>query len=273
MQLSYKKIQPPENLKNYVRFFWSLDDKRPIPNKIFKIMADGCPGLFFYQTEKSVIFQNNEKLLPAVFIYGQATKHAELNLTGTPNILGACFYPNALKSIFGLDADELTDSCTDLDCISQTQGFYLSEKLLEEFSPEHQIEIISDYLNSQIQKTNPFPDYAVQSAISQIIESNGILSLRKLQKDLGLSERSLERKFKQNVGISPKLFSRIRQFQMSLEKLRKGENLKLSDIAYENEYADQSHFIRAFREFAGYSPNQYKRLYQEVGEMISEIKN
>jgi AraC-like DNA-binding protein len=38
----------------------------------------------------------------------------------------------------------------------------------------------------------------------------------------------------------------------------------LSDIAFENGYADQSHFIRAFQEFAGFTPNQYQKQLLEV---------
>ncbi len=50
-----------------------------------------------------------------------------------------------------------------------------------------------------------------------------------------MSERSLERKFNQAIGISPKLFARISRFQESLYQLRAGKYDKLSDVAYEND--------------------------------------
>jgi hypothetical protein len=56
-----------------------------------------------------------------------------------------------------------------------------------------------------------------------------------LQETLGLPERSFERKFKQCVGISLKLFSRICRFQASLNQLRNDDYYKLSDIAFEME--------------------------------------
>jgi AraC-like DNA-binding protein len=54
------------------------------------------------------------------------------------------------------------------------------------------------------------------------------------------------------------LFARICRFQASLNQIRNNDYCRLSDIAYENEYADQSHLIRAFKEFAGISPNKYQ---------------
>jgi AraC-like DNA-binding protein len=104
-----------------------------------------------------------------------------------------------------------------------------------------------------------------------IHQSDGNISLKNIQKDLQLSERSFERRFKQCVGVSPKLFSRICRFQASLAQLRKNGYNKLSDIAYENEYADQSHFIRAFKEFAGFSPVQYQKKSKEVVENLLNL--
>jgi len=273
MQLDLTKIAPPVFLKNYVRYLWRLDQNSlKTSSATFRIFADGCPGLLFNQSETSVIYQNNEKLLPPIFLYGQATRHNELNLTGNLSIIGAFFYPNALKSIFGFDAVELTDSCTDLNLISVKQGFFLGEKLAQAATTQEQIETISAYLLVQIQKNSATPDDAVRYAIAQIVESNGNVSLSDLQKDIGLSERSLERKFKQNVGISPKLFSRIWRFQSSLEQIRQNAHTNLAEIAYDNNYADQSHFIRAFREFAGFSPNQFQKSPNELIENLSEIK-
>ena len=108
-------------------------------------------------------------------------------------------------------------------------------------------------------------------AVSAIARSKGNVALKGLQIELRLSERSFERKFKEYIGISPKLFSRICRFQASLKQLRNNDFSKLSDVAFENEYADQSHFIRAFKEFAGFSPFQYQKQSPEVIENLATL--
>jgi AraC-like DNA-binding protein len=170
-----------------------------------------------------------------------------------------------------LNAEELTDSCIDIKLIPANKEFELGERLLNSSSTQDHIGIMSSYLSAQIRKNSNDLDPTIQHALSLIHQSEGNISLKNIQKDLQLSERSFERRFKQCVGVSPKLFSRICRFQASLTQLRTNRYNKLSDIAYENEYADQSHFIRAFKEFAGFSPVQYQKQSKEVVENLLNL--
>ena len=270
--MKYKQIEIPHYLKDYIQSFWVLNNFTNAAAKSFRTIADGCPGLIFQHPEKGVLYQN-EKQLPAGFLYGQATKHNTLQLSGQFSTVGIFFYPHALKTIFGLNASELTDSCIDLTLLSATQGFQLSERLMKSISTDDQIEIVSSFLFSQMQKNNQPVDGKTGYALSRIILSKGSISLKELTESLNLSERSFERKFKEHVGISPKLFSRICRFQASLKQLKHNNYNKLSDIAFENDFADQSHFIRTFKEFSGFSPNQYQQQSYELVENLSEVMN
>jgi AraC-like DNA-binding protein len=267
--MNYQSFEPPDILKPYVRYFWSLETDADNPSeKSFRTIVDGCPGLIFQQNNKGTFYKDDQRL-PETFLFGQSTKHAELNLSGNLNVTGIYFYPNALKSVFGLNAEELTNSCMDANLL--VHDFYLSEQLANASSLEEQVEILSSYLVFQIEKNVKQDDKIMQFALTQIIQSKGTIPLQKLQKQLQLSERMLERRFKQYVGLSPKLFLRICRFQSSLKQLRNNDYSKLSDIAFENDYADQSHFIRSFKEFAGFSPYQYQKKSTEVVENFAEL--
>lgn len=268
--MKYTQIQPPDHLRSYIKSFWTLEYGADSASKTFRTIADGCPGLIYQQTDNGEFYQNS-KQLPSVFLYGPATTHAQLSTGGKSCITGIFFYPNALKSIFRLNAEELADSCMDIKLIPATKNFELAERLSNSSSTNDHIGIMSSYLSLQITKNRIDTDPTIQHALSLIHQSDGNISLKNIQKDLQLSERSFERKFKQCVGVSPKLFSRICRFQASLAQLRKNRYDKLSDIAYENEYADQSHFIRAFKEFAGFSPLQYQKQSKEVIENLLNL--
>jgi transcriptional regulator GlxA family with amidase domain len=69
----------------------------------------------------------------------------------------------------------------------------------------------------------------------------------------GLSTRQFERRFRQAVGISPKLFSRMQRFQRVFSALEES-GAKWADAAVECGYYDQAHLIRDFQEFAGKPP-------------------
>lgn len=261
--MKYEQILPPDNLKNYVQYFWTLESPcaDPLP-QAFGPLADGCPGIIFQESKYGLFHDQENKPLPQIFLYGQTIKRTRINLIGKFNTVGVCFFPNALKSVFGFDANELTDTCLDLDLLSSR----LPEQLINTPLPYDQIEILSSFICSKIRKTDRKRDEITHYALHQIMGSRGLLALKDLQKDLQLSERSFERRFNQFVGISPKLFSKVCRFQASLRQLKSNRYNKLSDIAYDNGYSDQSHFIRTFKEFSGFSPHQFQKQYFELAE-------
>jgi AraC-like DNA-binding protein len=262
--MNYRQIPPPDYLKKYVRYFWVLENEGADKGIfMFNTIADGGPGLLFQSPDKGVYYQN-DKLLPGLTLYGQSTEPAEIKLHGTFNTVGIHFFPNALKAVFGIDADNLTDLCLDLDALARKDGYCLSEQLDACITARDKVEILSNYLFFLVRKNSAFTDTSIDHAVSQIVLSNGNISLKELQDKLNLSERKMERKFKQQVGISPKLFTRICRFQASLNQIRINEHKKLTDIAYGNEYADQSHLGRTFREFAGTSPYKFQKLAEEI---------
>lgn len=268
--MKYEQIKPPEELRPFVRYFWKMESDLEESEHTFRIIADGVPGIFIHQPEQSAFYQNDRKM-PAVCLYGQATKSARLISEGKLESVGVYLHPHALRTIFGLNASELTDTCIDLELFSRSREFFLSEKLFATDGNKTRIEALSEFLKAQIKSKNPDSDDAINFALSEIAETNGNVSLKDLQNDLGLSEKSFQRKFKKFVGMPPKLYSRICRFQASLGQLKAQNFMRLSDIAYDNEYSDQSHFIRNFRQFAGFSPNQFQKQSQEIGESLAQI--
>jgi len=98
--------------------------------------------------------------------------------------------------------------------------------------------------------------------VRQLMQAKTLTSLKDIRRQLNISERTFERRFADHVGIAPKLFARICQFRASLVQLEQQQFDKLTDIAIDNGYADQSHFIRSFSEFTGLTPSRYFELIQ-----------
>lgn len=269
--MQFQSIVPPPALSSIVRSFWTLEGApaEQTDARQFRTMADGCPGLI-YQCHTHGSFSQADKLLPEAFLFGQTTRHAELSIAGQFNTIGIFFYPDALRAIFGLDAVEFTDKCLDLSLLTSGQSS-VSEKLGNAKTFTEKAGMLASFIMIQLQQNKLKQDVAMTYALKQIIESNGQVSLKELQDYLHLSERSFQRNFKQHTGMSPKLFSRVCRFQASLKQLQADGFNKLSDIAYANEYADQSHFIRSFKEFAGFSPYQYQKQTSAVVENLTAI--
>ena len=87
----------------------------------------------------------------------------------------------------------------------------------------------------------------VRESVRRIRASQSGVRVRELAEALGVTERSLERAFRDIVGIGPKRLARITRFQRALRSE--------DDLAY----YDQSHRIHEFRELAGITPTEFWR--------------
>lgn len=263
--MNYQQIYPIEPLREYVRYFWMLeDDSLDFQEKTFKIMSDGLPGLIFQEDNKSFLDKKNEEL-PQVFLYGQTTRYTAHKAIRSFRNIGVYFQPTALKSVFGIDADELTNQHIDIAELMKTN---LTEQLLNTASSDQRIKILSAFIMQQAEQRKT----ENKKLVLATEELQKGMSLPNIQIRLNLSERSLERYFKQHIGISPKLYARIRRFQSALGNIRQIRFTKLTNIAFQNDYFDQSHFIRDFKEFAGTSPKRFLLQANEQVENFPEWK-
>src|SRR5690606_1097371 len=257
----YQKIVPMKPLQDYIRYFWVLED---IGDKTFKIIPDGLPGLIF-QEKANLFLDNEQQTLPQMFVYGQTTYHSEQKAIGNFKNIGVYLQPPALKTICNRDAFELTNQHISIDCL--TAGPIL-EQLVNAVSVADKIEIISRFFLKRIQQVGLS---AEKADFATMLLQNG-KTLKDIQTEMNLSERSLERLVKQYVGISPKAFSRIVRFQSGLKTLRQNDFNNLTDVAYQNDYFDQSHYIRDFKEFTGMNPKQFIQQTNEQVENFPEWK-
>lgn len=248
-------------LAPYVKKIWSAqNNNRQKEIHTFRFLADGCPGLMFQHSDSSM-FLNGTKKLTNFFIYGQTVKPISISASGNYTIIVVYLYPYVIKTLFGLNASELTDKCLDVSLAPMGQKYAITEKLLNEKSKINQIELLKLFMVDLISDRKYAMDLEMQAAVSKIVSGGGNEMIRNVQEQLQLSERTFIRKFESHVGLTPKLFSNICRFREALERMESGNFEKLSDVGFESGYSDQSHFIRSFKEFAGETPKAFLKYY------------
>ncbi|MEM7109834.1 MAG: helix-turn-helix domain-containing protein [Bacteroidota bacterium] len=140
----------------------------------------------------------------------------------------------------------------------------LSERIMSLPSGNEQIDLLSRHLERKVDKRRNTESGVEMAVISEIISKHGIVNLSELCQCYTSSKRTIERKFKETVGVSAKFFARLTRFQSSLELIRQGKFGSLSEVAHTMGYADQSHFTRDFREFSGSRPKHFFDRCHEV---------
>jgi AraC-like DNA-binding protein len=128
---------------------------------------------------------------------------------------------------------------------------YLSRTL------DERISIIEQYLLDCFRPVS-FDDLKlIKEGLNLINQSKGQIDISSLSRDLCLTEKSLLRKFSSIIGKAPKQYSRIVRFQQIIRSLSVYGSRNLTQIAIDNGYFDQAHFIRDFKALSGYTPKEF----------------
>jgi len=249
-------IIPNPSMVNYVSKIFVIEDCKLDIDMGFPLIANGYPGFVFQMANSEPTLCGNSKV-NSLFLFGQTIKPLELYTSGKLTLIAYFFYPHILKKLFGVNAKELTDISIDLNHLQPAKGMNLKEQLINAPSLALRLQLINNYVLKLIEASYSNFHNDVLFATQAIRKSKGLISLNNVQKELRISERTFRRLFDLHVGISPKMFSRVCQFDSAFQQLNTDQFSKLSDVAYENGYADQSHLIRAFREFTNFSPSEY----------------
>lgn len=253
--MNIQSLLPPAALSSYVRSIMVIEHPQDRDGFVLPLYANGTPTLVFQSTRG----QRNGSQVGHISVYGQAVAPTNLFISERFVLIAYFLHPYAIKAILGITAGELTNTLVDVNDLKPAKAISLQEQLLNAPSVAAQLKLINAFLLRRI--TNDCIDYSrIAFATAALQKDASAEALGKLRDQLFSTERSVQRLFEDQVGISPKLYKRICQFHMAFQQLNHFEFVKLSDIAYRNGFSDQSHFIRVFKEFTGMSPKDYLAL-------------
>jgi methylphosphotriester-DNA--protein-cysteine methyltransferase len=130
----------------------------------------------------------------------------------------------------------------------------LSHRVSESKTNSERILWLEKFLLKQLAKRPP-EDF-VTHVVNEIAIAKGEVSIRRIAKKHRVSERQVQRRFNEVVGISPKRFAKIMRYK-NVCSLLADPSLTLSDAVYLAGYFDQPHFNKDFAAFTGENPNQF----------------
>lgn len=264
----YREHIPGPELAPYVECFWELrndaHDEHAPPERI---LPDGCFELVlnFGEVFKRFHPDGTVELQPKALMVGQMTRHVMIKPTGRIDLLGVRFHPGGAFPFFRFPQNEMTDRIFDIDAIVPFSTIF--SELLNHPSTSDRIKIIETWLCTAF-RSGKNDLRLTQWATQTILAHNGVVHLKSFQQTLGVSERQLERLFKNQVGLSPKMFARIIRFQ-SIFRALESESADWLPLVYECGYYDQSHFLKDFKSFAGELPSSYFAKAYRMSELLT----
>jgi methylphosphotriester-DNA--protein-cysteine methyltransferase len=172
------------------------------------------------------------------------------------------FKPGGGFLFFGLPASELRNTHVSLDALWGPGADDLRDALLEARSLQASFAILEASLRRRLAcpggpgaRRSPHP--AVAHALHAFSCGPRRQTVGEVIAGIGLSQRRFIQLFNEEVGLTPKLFWRVRRFQQVLRRLHQSACVEWARVAIDCGYFDQAHFIHDFQDFSGLNPTGY----------------
>ena len=253
---NFYKPKPP--LSKFVDCFWLYDGQaaaqteRILPTGTFELAINLRQNqLSFYDAE----CPENCCCYSGAVVSGAHGRSFVPDASEEVSIIGVHFKPGGAFPFLRLPASDLADTHVDLETLWGPSAGRLRERLCEARTSHDRFYLVEEVLMRRLCHRVE-QHYAVLAGL-EIFRKNQGPKVREAAKHIGLSQRRFIQLFKAEVGMTPKLFSRIQRFQQTRIFIQQSASVNWADLALDLGYFDQSHLIREFLEFSGQSPTNY----------------
>lgn len=193
-------------------------------------------------------------MLPPCAVVGPQLEPVKISLGHRHLVIKVGFKPGGLHRLLGIPMTELLRvEAFDASDLLGSSIDHLNKQLASCTDISMMIALIESFLCNKVEQK--LSDQQMEHAFEIILRSGGLSSIDKVASAACLSIRQFERKFKQQIGLSPKYYSRLVRFARAWNLKERDPELPWISIAYECGYADQMHLVKDFRQFAGVNPS------------------
>jgi AraC-like DNA-binding protein len=259
------KILPTDQLKPFINSYNILIWEKNSPNIYLPAWTNNF--LFFKYGDNSDVELQNGKYLTGydTMVTGcmtYALRFVDKHISAA--MIAVEFKPLSLYYFLKKDISFLTNLSHYGDDIFPGASHVMNEIKKTEVLKER-IDLIDKFLtkhfhNIQYIKNSMIDDFFQCFDDSILDEKN--LSIQSLADNHGISEKQYRRIFQKMIGITPKLYYRIKRLEYILQELHNEPDQKYLNIL--RGYVDQSHFIKDFVRFTGQKPSELQKFFKDI---------
>jgi len=262
--MSLRLYKPTFPLSQYVDLIWRIERTRAQPARQ-RVYPDGAIALVVHLRKPTATYFVDGKAhtIRVPLLAGPYSRSFEIDPSQSTSVIGVNFRPGAARLFFPVAVSELHNTDISLSEIDPAEADRLLNDICSASGEHAQLQAMEEFLNRKLARAVAIHP-AVVYAVERLTRAGGTDSIQKIQLDMGLSHTRFIQLFRDHVGLTPKLFFRVRRFRGVMEGIQKGLPVNWAELAADCGYFDQAHLIRDFRAFAGITPLAYSRTLTDM---------
>lgn len=185
---------------------------------------------------------------------------------GSGHLRGICMSLTYLgvNELLGLPVNFLFNQIVDLELILGADVKRLIEHLEELNEEDKMIGVLNEFFINLLKSQHSVNQKFI-GLLSHIVNSSSqVLNVNELAKQVHMCERSLQRKFKLELGLTPKEFLRLSRFLKVFGLMSSQPNISIQDLVWYGKFYDQSHLIHEFQSITDYSPKDFREAFHST---------
>ena len=221
------------------------------------LIPDGCFDILFHLHESN----------PVAYLWTTPfSKKEQPFINVGEHYFGVRFWPEQTSIFFREHMHDLLEKVIPLHELLSFD-FKIFELLRSSTSFEQRIRYFNQFLLSLKQQSSK-ETMLMKYVVDQLYKSHGTMSLSDIAATAGYSPQYMRRIFEWFIGLSPKQFAQIVQFQTTLYNIGEQQIVDLQELAFRAGYYDQAHFNRAFKKFMQTTPKKYVQQLQHAKQGV-----
>jgi AraC-like DNA-binding protein len=257
--MRYRLHTPSPPLSSFIDTLWSLSDapaharERIIPSGTLELVINLHEDEFRIYDPIEV---ERCRRFSGAIVSGTYRECFVIDTREHASVIGVHFRPGGAVPFLGVPPGTLADTHVDLHGLWGAGADELRDRLCSAATTPQRFRILEDALTARLRR--PFRAHdAVPVALQHFARSR--TSVGEVATTVQLSHRRFIEVFTAEVGMTPKSYARVRRFQHTLLMARRSVAPDWAQLALEGGYCDQSHLIRDFVAFSGFSPAELFR--------------
>jgi AraC-like DNA-binding protein len=250
--MRFREVRPPEELATIVACFWEfVADAETPPGHIHVIPPDGCTSVSGSPGR-------------VVTFVGPRVEALRMPMQPSSLYFGVRFRPGATRHTLGLTGAQLRDQIGLLSPLNKK----FADDMHDAIGKSQTIDQALPGLVAMLDALPKEVDKTVQAGVLAIEVSNGTARIESIADAIGVSERQFQRRFKDEVGLTPKQFARVYRFRAAAIDVAMLGAERWGAVAAERGFSDQPHLVREFAEIFGMTPSDFQTKFAPAIEHV-----